>query len=111
MTRLLISACFVFLSAGWAAAEESDGPSPMERGLELFLDGLLDEMDPALKDMKSFVEQMGPALQEILEDVKDWSSYQPPEIMPNGDIIIRRKTPLEPDEEPKKDGEDEQIDL
>ena len=34
---------------------------------------------------------MGPALGSILESVEDWSVYEAPEILPNGDIIIKRK--------------------
>jgi hypothetical protein len=82
------------------AAEEP--PSLMERGAQLFFEGLLEEMAPALDDMaalledagpalQDFVAQMGPKLGSILEEVEDWSVYTAPEILPNGDIIIRRK--------------------
>ncbi|MDK3074946.1 hypothetical protein QO034_17795 [Sedimentitalea sp. JM2-8] len=91
------------LSASSASAQAADdGSGLMEKGLELFLDGLRQEMSPALENMRklaeeygpaiaSFLEQMGPAFGEMLEDVKDWSAYEPPEILPNGDIILRRK--------------------
>ena len=32
-----------------------------------------------------------PELREMLDEVRDWSSYHPPEVLPNGDIIIRKK--------------------
>jgi hypothetical protein len=70
----------------------------MERGAQQFLEGLLQEMEPALEGLMSFIDQMGPAMQEILDEVKDWSVYEAPEILPNGDIIIRRK-PDVPDPE------------
>ena len=38
--------------------------------------------------------EMGPALAEIADKVEDWSRYEAPEILPNGDIIIRRKPDL-----------------
>lgn len=84
------------------------GRSLMERGAELFLEGLQQEMAPALDDlrglvdefgpaMQGFVREMGPAFSQLLGEVQDWSRYHPPEILPNGDIIIRRK-PDPPDE-------------
>ena len=38
---------------------------------------------------------MRPALADMMDEVQDWSRYGQPEILPNGDIIIRRK----PDQE------------
>lgn len=78
----------------------------MERGFQMFLDGMLQEMAPALDDLselgdkigpalRNFTSEMGPALAGILESVEDWSVYNPPEILPNGDIIIKRKPDLE----------------
>ncbi len=99
---------FVMLSSPLAAQEE--GPSLMERGAQLFLEGLFEEMSPALDEVATlleevgpalheFVTEMGPKLREVLDDVEDWSVYTAPEIMPNGDIIIRRKPAL-PESEP-----------
>jgi hypothetical protein len=62
------------------------------------LQGLVEEFGPP---MQSFLREMGPALAEILEEVEDWSRYEMPEILPNGDIIIRRK----PDAVPEPDVE------
>jgi hypothetical protein len=53
-------------------------------------------MEPALRD---FAERMGPALADILDKMGDLSAYHPPEMLPNGDIILRRKTPQEIEEE------------
>lgn len=83
-------------------APPETGGGLMQRGLQLFMDGLLQEMEPALEglqdlgpEMLGFLREMGPALAELMEDIKDWSAYHPPEILPNGDIIIRRKDPGE----------------
>ena len=83
-----------------ATAQDSDGSGTnnMERGLRLFLDGLLNEMEPALEglqdfgpELRNFMSQMGPSLRELMGEIQDWSVYEAPEILPNGDIIIRRK--------------------
>lgn len=93
------------VSAAPLAAQERDpeqGRSLMERGIELFLKGLNDEVSPAMRSlrslteefgpaMQSFLSEMGPAFKDLLGQVKDWSAYEKPEILPNGDIIIRRK--------------------
>jgi hypothetical protein len=93
---------------------DSGGSSLMERGAELFWKGLREEMAPSLEEleglmsqigpsMQSFLAEMGPALTEIAGKVEDWSRYEAPEILPNGDIIIRRK-PDEPDSTPPEGG-------
>jgi hypothetical protein len=98
----------VLSSAMPAAAQEGNGRSMMERGAELFFRGLREEVGPALGDlqalaelagpaMRSFVEEMGPALGEIIGEVRDWTRYSPPELLPNGDIIIRRRPDPPPD--------------
>ncbi|ABF64591.1 hypothetical protein TM1040_1858 [Ruegeria sp. TM1040] len=105
------------LSAQEAPTENNgaDGPSLMERGMELFFEGLRREMEPTLEEaarllsevgpsMRSFLAEMGPALAEIADQVEDWSVYEMPEILPNGDIIIRRKDPKpEPAPAPQPD--------
>ncbi|MDU9006298.1 hypothetical protein [Sedimentitalea todarodis] len=109
----LISLAFAgALSATSLAAqtEEEEGKDLMERGMELLFEGLREEMSPALKQMRemaeeygpalfSFVDEMGPAFGEMLNDVKDWAAYHPPEVLPNGDIIIRKKIRPEPEPE------------
>ncbi|HCE70945.1 hypothetical protein KQ247_14290 [Ruegeria pomeroyi] len=115
MRPILVIALGLMLTAPLAATaqeEEEPGRSLMERGAELFLKGLSQEVEPALRDLRdmagkvgpsvlSFLEQMGPALADLADKVEDWSVYEMPEMLPNGDIIIRRKTPL-PDPAPEQ---------
>ena len=102
-------------AAPQAGAQDND--DKMRDGLRLFLDGLSEGMDrtfdglgdkaeeaaPALRD---FIARLGPAWQELLGDIKDFSDYEAPQILPNGDILIRRKddapvyVPPEPGENP-----------
>jgi len=107
-----------------AQAQEEDerGLSLMERGAQMFMEGIMKEMAPAIDGLEDLADQMGPALRsfakemgpklgEILDEVEDWSVYEAPEILPNGDIIIRRK-PEPPLEEPEAPTEPApQIDL
>ena len=95
------------------AEEDRQGLSLMERGAQMFMEGILKEMEPAMEDLqgladdmgpalRQFADEMGPKLSELLSDVEDWSAYLPPEVLPNGDIIIRRKPehPMPPPETP-----------
>ncbi|SHG42986.1 hypothetical protein [Cognatishimia maritima] len=99
------------------AEEGEDGKSLMEQGAELFLRGLTEQMEPALEDLKALTEDMGPQVLEffsemgpafgtLLKEIEDWSVYEAPEILPNGDIIIRRKP--EPSDEGTEDEGDDQ---
>jgi hypothetical protein len=63
------------------ASDLDEGFSLLEEGTKLLLRGLLSEMEPALRELQG-------ALREL-------DAYHPPEVLPNGDIIIRRKTPLD----------------
>ena len=80
------------------AAEE--GPSLMERGLALFFEGFQQEMEPALDDMRQALEQLGPtiapAMEKLMGMVDDMTNYEMPEMLENGDIIIRRKPDAPP---------------
>lgn len=127
MTRMkqIIAPAFLACSllAAPLAAQDSEegGSSLMQRGAELFWKGLREEMAPSLEEleglmakigpsMQSFLTEMGPALAEIADQVEDWSRYEAPEILPNGDIIIRRK-PDAPDSSPPDAADNGSTDL
>lgn len=93
----------VFLCAAPVAAQQTEpdeGLSLMERGAQMLMEGLLKELEPALEgledlgpSLREFAQSMGPALADLMAEIEDWSAYHPPEMLPNGDIIIRRRTP------------------
>lgn len=114
MAVLAVAATFS-LSPAYAQDDSDDGFSLMEEGAKLFFEGIMREMEPALEELeglaeemepalRQFAQEMGPALRDLLGEVEDWSVYHPPEILPNGDIILRRKTPEELSE-PEEGGE------
>ena len=110
----IVVVCLLCLSSPAIAQQEEDsGKGLMEQGAEMFWEGLRKEMGPALDDLQGLADQfaseigpslqdfmarMGPALAGIAAEVGDWSRYDLPEILPNGDIIIRKKpaAPQEP---------------
>lgn len=108
VTPILVS-CLIATPA--LARDEEEGFSLMEEGAKLFMRGIMQEMEPTMDDlrafadtmgpaMRQFVREMGPALAEVLKKVDDLTLYHPPEMLPNGDIIMRRKDP-KPSEQPE----------
>lgn len=106
MRHLIFIPVFTFLLSLPVAAQEEEGPSLMERGMEMFLEGLLQEMEPALEDLqglademepafREFSEAMGPMVRDLFDKIDDINRYELPEVLPNGDIIIRRKPDLQ----------------
>lgn len=107
---LALPVALMLAAAPTSAQEEGEGMdegrSLMEEGARLFWEGIRREMGPALEGLREqteemepalrdFAERMGPALADLMGKIGDLSAYHPPEVLPNGDIIIRRKTPLE----------------
>ncbi|MBM9595764.1 AAA+ family ATPase [Roseitranquillus sediminis] len=91
MKRLVV--ILVLCAAQAQAQVQEDGEVErgfdlLSRGAETLLRGLLGEMEPAL--------------QQLRELAGDLDAYEAPEMLPNGDIIIRRKTPLPDDEVPEE---------
>ncbi|MEP2892551.1 hypothetical protein [Tateyamaria sp.] len=109
MKKLILIATLGLCTPALAQEQAGDGLSLMERGAQILLEGLMREMEPALDGVQGWVEEFGPALRGLLDEVEDWSSYTAPEMLENGDIIIRRKPTAEKDQ-PAPD-ENGQIDL
>lgn len=105
MKQIMLSMALSAALATPAAAQQTGdcGFSLMEEGAKLLFRGLMQEMEPALKELeglsgemelalRGFAENMGPGLKDLLDQVEDFSNYHPPEVLANGDIIIRRKS-------------------
>lgn len=86
-------------------APPEDGFNLIDEGAKLLLRGLQDEMKPMMEDLatemapklQQFAAELLPMLEAFSDLVGDLDAYQPPEKLPNGDIILRRKVPLAPD--------------
>jgi hypothetical protein len=86
-----------------AAAQEGEPQGDVERGVDLLgegarllLRGLMAEMEPALRELGQDIAAIRPVLEELARMIGDVRNYHAPEMLPNGDIIIRRKVPLTP---------------
>ena len=49
--------------------------------------------------MKRFADRMSPMVEQLQDMVDDLNAYEAPEMLPNGDIIIRRKPDAQTAEE------------
>ena len=67
------------------------GRDLMGEALRLFMKGLMQEMEPAIDDLSGFLDNL--------------DAYHPPEVLPNGDIIIRRKQKVDSLDDPDGDVE------
>ena len=81
-------------------AAEEEAPGLIEQGARMFLRGLIEEIGPQVDEMTSGIEEaarkLGPELERLLALVDDVQNYEPPERLPNGDIVIRRKAGAPP---------------
>ncbi len=81
MRWLIVS--MALLTATTSFAQEDTGRDLMAEALRLFMRGLIEEMEPAVDGIEGLLDDLG--------------AYHAPEVLPNGDIIIRRKRPLDPE--------------
>jgi hypothetical protein len=88
------------------APEAEEGPSLMERGLALFFEGFQQELEPALEGMGGALTELKPALDSMMAMIDDMTNYTMPEMLENGDIIMRRKPEAPPIEPPAAPGTD-----
>ncbi len=90
------------VAAGSQALAQSSPETRLPEALDKAFREMMEELKPALTEMFKMIEQF--------EGVDDPRHYQMPEVLPNGDIIIRRRQdapPFKPrdlDEDPVPDG-------
>lgn len=102
MKRMVLITTLACASIPLSAQEAPEsGAELIERGLSLFFQGLADEMDPAIDEFRRLGTEIGPELRALLlawgggliklaEQIDDFDHYDEPEVLENGDIIIRR---------------------
>ena len=87
---IVLCAALVATSAEAQSDKMKEGLYLFREGAKRLLEGLQDEVQPALEGLQSWLDNI--------------DLYELPEVLPNGDIIIRRKTPLEPEDGPAEEG-------
>ncbi|WP_298292871.1 hypothetical protein [uncultured Litoreibacter sp.] len=95
---LIIAVSAIPLAA--VAENAPDQDAPVIEGLDELAEGMR-------KLLEGFTDDMAPLMEDLADQLKGLNAYHPPEVLPNGDIIIRRKQPADiPDE-----GADDAIDI
>lgn len=84
MRMIALTTVFVLATSPALAQSQNseEGLDLMGEALRLFMRGLMQEVGPALEGMEGLLDNL--------------DAYHPPEVLPNGDIIIRRKNPAPP---------------
>ncbi len=86
-----------------APGDVSEGLGLLGQGTRLIFEGLMEEMRPMIEEARPYFEdEVLPFLNRMGELMDDVTSYELPERLPNGDIIIRRSPdapPFEPEPE------------
>jgi hypothetical protein len=96
MKHALALSLMLSVTPVWAQDSEIDqGTDLLEEGAKLLLRGLLSEIEPELDDMAKALDEAAPKIQELMGMIGDIRNYHAPEVLPNGDILIRKKTPAE----------------
>lgn len=103
---LLLLACLAAGAAPLPARADPPAPPEADGGGILPNEEELRELgDMAERMLRRFGERMEPMAERLRALVDDLDAYEAPEMLPNGDIIIRRK-PDAPPPEPSDDDRD-----
>ncbi len=101
-TLAVSSVLFGALPFGALAQDPPASETPLIEGLDELAEGMR-------KLLEGFTDDMAPMVEDMAEQLKGLNAYHPPEVLPNGDIIIRRKTPKDaPKDAPEKPKADDQ---
>ncbi len=73
-----------------------DTPAPMLEMFERMLRGFMTEIEPQMRELERGLEALEPEIQGFLDRMRGMAQYHPPEVLPNGDILIRRRQADDP---------------
>ena len=70
--------------------EEENAPQLFDL-FERMLRGFMRDVEPQMRELERGFSELEPELQRFLQQLRDMTQYHPPEVLPNGDILIRRR--------------------
>ncbi|SDW72234.1 hypothetical protein SAMN04488238_103184 [Roseicitreum antarcticum] len=83
-----------------AIAQTDDAQAPtLEDSLNQLRDGAGALLELFMQEMEPAVQDIEPLLDRLSEMVANLPGYYPPEVLPNGDILLRRKPVAEAPED------------
>ncbi len=89
---------FLVLLLGTLAAPALSQTLPQEEGAPSeppLFEGLDELAEGMRKLLEGIQDDVAPLMEDLSDQLRGLNAYHPPEVLPNGDIIIRRKTPAE----------------
>ncbi|MEI4470681.1 hypothetical protein [Frigidibacter sp. MR17.24] len=99
LLSLLLAAPAVGVAVTPAVAQSdaplADPPANEGPGLDGFSDRAREFFGEMFENAEPALREIGPMLRELQAMIGDVTDYHMPEKLPNGDIIIRRRTPQE----------------
>lgn len=90
-----VLACVLLLPATTVQADDSAPPAqestPLLDLFDQMLRGFMREAEPQMRELERGFEALEPEIQRFLDRMQGLAQYHPPEVLPNGDILIRRR--------------------
>lgn len=72
-------------------APQAEESTPLFDMVERLLRRFITDMEPQLRAFEHSFSELEPEIQRLLGELRDMTQYHPPEVLPNGDIVIRRR--------------------
>jgi hypothetical protein len=100
LTLTLLLAASPVMAETAPADDVDQGFSLLQEGAKLLFRGMQSQIEPSLREMTDALAAAKPQLLDLLNMMGDIDQYHAPERLPNGDIILRHKTPAEMQTDP-----------
>lgn len=94
MRQFLLTALIALSLAAPLRADEAPEEPPASSFAEMMermLRGFMEEIEPQMREFERGFQALEPQVQRFLDEMRDMTQYHPPEMLPNGDILIRRR--------------------
>lgn len=72
-------------------APQAEQSTPLFDMVERLLRRFITDVEPQLRALEHSFADLEPEMQRLLGELRDMTQYHPPEVLPNGDIVIRRR--------------------
>lgn len=114
MKLVFLKYAFCALLALPVQAEVKGAPAEVEESAPFMFDlfdrmlrSFITEVEPHMRELERGFTALEPELQRFLQNLRDMTHFYPPEILPNGDVLIRRRHVEDEGSKPESDAAEE----